>query len=113
MTAATAHAPAPGGAHRAPARALHWLTALLVLLTIPVGQVMVIEGLPRSVQDPLFLFHKNVGPVILLLVIARLLYRWRHPAPPLPPHVPPAQALVAHATHWLLYLLLVVRAVSG
>jgi cytochrome b561 len=104
---------APAVAYRAPARALHWITAFLVILTIPAGQIMVREGLPRSVQDPLFIFHKNVGVVILLLVIARLFYRWCHPAPPLPSSVPPLQARVAKTTHWMLYLLLIIQAVSG
>lgn len=103
----------PGPAYRAPARALHWLTAILVLTTLPAGQVMVMTGIPRSLQDALFLYHKSVGVLILLLVVARLLYRWRHPAPPLPASVPAAQARIAEATHWGLYALLLVQAVSG
>lgn len=103
----------PAIAYRAPARALHWLTAILVLATLPAGLVMVIEGTPRPVRDALFIFHKNVGVLVLLLLVARLLYRWRHPPPPLPPSVGPAQARIAGATHRLLYVVLLVQAVSG
>lgn len=99
--------------YRTPARVLHWLTAVLVLATLPVGQVMVIDGLPRALQNTLFIFHKNVGVVILLLVLARLAYRAARPAPPLPDTLPRWQAIAAKATHWLLYGLLIVMAVSG
>ncbi len=95
------------------ARALHWVTAVLVLATIPVGTLMVEEGLPRAFQDGLFLFHKNVGVILLLLVVLRLIYRAAHAPPPLPPSVPDWQRSVAGLTHALLYLLLIVMAVSG
>ncbi|SHJ20751.1 cytochrome b [Wenxinia saemankumensis] len=101
------------GRYRGPAQALHWLTALLVLSTLPAGAIMVEEGLDRSVQDALYLYHKNVGIVILLLVVLRLIYRAIHPAPPLPGHVPPWQRRIAGATHGLLYALVLVMTVSG
>ena len=95
------------------ARALHWLTALFVLSTIPAGVVMIEEGLPRALQNGLFIFHKNVGVVILLLVVARLIVRAVNPPPPLPAFVPAGQAKVAHAVHMLIYLFLIVMALSG
>ncbi|MBE3638578.1 cytochrome b [Mangrovicoccus algicola] len=94
-------------------RLLHWLSAVLVLATIPAGLVMVQEGLPRPLQDALFLFHKNVGPVILILVVARLTVRATCPVPPLPATLSRPQVLAAEAVHGLLYLCLVVMAVSG
>lgn len=109
---ATPAAPRPAG-YRPVAKALHWATALLVLLTYPAGVAMVQEGLARGTQDALFIFHKNVGPAILALVLARLLYRLRHPPPPLPPSVPPVQARAAHLTHWGLYAALIVMGISG
>lgn len=105
--------PANPPAYRSTARALHWITALLVLLTIPAGWAMLHAGLTQPWQDALFVFHKNVGVVILLLVVLRILYRAAHPPPPLPASVPHWQAEVAHATHVLMYALLVVMAVSG
>lgn len=33
--------------YRRPARWLHWITAVLVLLMIPAGLIMVQQGLPR------------------------------------------------------------------
>lgn len=87
--------------------------ALLILATIPVGFVMVQQGLPRSVQNALFIFHKNVGAVLLLLVVLRLALRWLRPPPPLPDTVPAMQARAARATHLALYALMIVMPVAG
>lgn len=103
----------PAAAYAPTARALHWLTALFVLSSIPAGAIMVEEGLPRALQNGLFIFHKNIGVVILLLVAARLIFRAMNPPPPLPPALPAWQARAAHGVHALLYLLLIAMAVSG
>lgn len=95
------------------ARALHWVTAILVIATIPVGTLMVQEGLPRAFQDGLFIFHKNVGVILILLVAVRLIYRAAHEPPPLPASVPDWQRQAAGLTHVLLYALLIVMGLSG
>lgn len=95
------------------ARILHWVVAILVLSTVPAAFVMVQEGISRSLQDSLFIYHKNVGVLIFFLVVARLIFRVTHPAPALPGHVPEGQRRIAFATHWLLYALLLVMSVSG
>ena len=95
------------------AKVFHWLTAFLVLLTIPAALIMLRPGIERSLQDPLFLFHKNIGVVILVLTALRLAYRSVNPAPPLPASVPAWQRGTARATHWALYALLIAMAVSG
>lgn len=99
--------------YRPTARALHWAVALLVIATIPAGQIMIMEGLSRPVQNALFIFHKNVGPLILLLVIARLVFRSIYPPPPLPDSVPAIQQRISGIVHALLYLFLIIMAVSG
>lgn len=96
-----------------PARLFHWLTAAAVLLMIPAGFVMIQEGLSRPVQDTLFIFHKNTGVAVFVIVVARLLYRAVTPAPPLPDSMPAWQALIARANHVLLYVLLFVMPVAG
>ncbi len=103
---------APRG-HATTVRLLHWVTAVLVLATIPAGVIMVQDGLARPVQDSLFIFHKNVGVVILLIVLVRLAVRVASPPPPLPAQMPDWQRRTAVITHWVLYVLLVVMAVSG
>ncbi|KEO60329.1 cytochrome b [Thioclava indica] len=99
--------------YRPTARVLHWLIAALVLATIPAGQIMILKGLPRELQDALFLLHKNGGVVIGLLMIVRLGYRLIYPPPPLPPSVPAVQAKIAGLTHLLLYALIFVMVGSG
>lgn len=95
------------------ARMFHWSVALVVLLTIPAGFVMIQEGLPRDLQNALFLFHKNVGVLILALVLLRLLWHRLQPPPPLPESTPRWQVRVAGVNHGLLYLLLLLMPVTG
>ena len=94
-------------------RAIHWSVALLVLAMIPAGLIMVQQGLPRSLQNTLFIFHKNVGVVVLLLMLLRLGWRWLRPPPDLPPHLPGWQRRAAAASHGALYALAVLVPVAG
>lgn len=94
------------------ARLFHWITVLLVAVMIPVGIAM-IQDIPRPVQDRLFILHKGLGPVVLVIVLLRLAWRLGHRPPPLPPSVPRLQALAAEAVHWGLYAFLIVQGVSG
>lgn len=94
------------------ARGFHWLTVLLVLIMIPAGLIMTQE-IPRTIQDPLFILHKGLGPFVLLVVALRLVWRAFNPPPPLPPSVPAAQRLAAEVVHWALYALLLTMAISG
>jgi cytochrome b561 len=95
------------------ARLMHWITVLLVLSTIPAGTIMVQEDITRSLQDRLFIYHKNIGLIILLLVLIRLVWRALNPPPPLPDSVPVLQQRVATATHWALYAMLIFMPVTG
>ena len=99
--------------YRLPARLLHWLMAALVLATIPAGFLMVQSGLDRSLQNALFVFHKNVGVLLLLLVLARIAYRLARPPVPLPPALPAWQHRVSGLVHGALYALLVVMPLAG
>lgn len=101
------------GAYKPLAKAFHWLTALIVLLTIPAALIMLTPGIERWVQDPLFMFHKNIGVVLFVLVAVRLVYRLLNPPPPLPQDMPLLQRYLAETTHWLLYGLLLAMALSG
>jgi len=94
------------------ARMVHWIMAVLVVLMIAAGMIMT-SGVDRATQDALFLFHKNIGALLLLLIAFRIVWRLTHPAPPLPRSVPPLQQFAAHATHFGLYFFLVVMVVSG
>lgn len=95
------------------ARLLHWIMAALILLTIPAGFVMVQPDIDRGLQNALFLYHKNVGVLLFVLVALRLAWRLRNPPPPLPSHMPGWKARIAGATHAALYALLVLLPIAG
>src|SRR5882757_948812 len=94
------------------ARALHWITAALVLILLPLGLVIA-NNWGGSLQDPLYNLHRSIGATIIVLVFVRLGYRLTHPPLPLPDDIPPIQRFAAHATHWALYGLLIVQPFIG
>jgi cytochrome b561 len=95
------------------ARQLHWIMAILILVMIPVGLTMTQEGLARPTQDALFILHKNLGAVLLVLIVVRFVWRLLHPAPPLPASVPSLQARASQVVHWGLYFFVFLMAASG
>ncbi|WP_299734583.1 cytochrome b [uncultured Roseobacter sp.] len=103
----------PSQSYKAGARLLHWSMAILVIAMVPVGFLMIQKGLDRSLQNNLFIFHKNVGVLLLILIVIRIIYRWRNAPPPEPTHLATWQLKVAGATHWSLYTLLFVMPVAG
>jgi cytochrome b561 len=95
-----------------PAIALHWLVALIVLCSFPVGLYMV--DLPLSPQKlKIYSWHKWAGVTVFLLALVRVAWRLTHPVPPLPPAMPHWQRRAAEATHVLLYVLIVVIPLTG
>jgi cytochrome b561 len=105
-----AYGTAPG--YTLTARVLHWLTAALVLVMIPVGVAMANADFGKG-QDTLYHVHRSIGVLLLPIVIVRLIWRLRHPAPPLPDDIPAIQQVAAHMTHWALYALLIVQPIVG
>lgn len=94
-------------------RLLHWVVAIMVIATFPIGVTMVQDGLARPTQDLLFILHKNGGVLILLLVVLRILWRLVTRAPALPATTPEWQVKTAKRVQQALYALLVIMAVSG
>jgi cytochrome b561 len=91
---------------------LHWLVAVLILGSFAVGLYMV--GLKVSpFKLRLFSYHKWIGVTVFLLALARIVWRWRHRAPALPAAMRPWERIVAHATHMLLYVLLLAVPLTG
>lgn len=91
---------------------LHWLIFVLIACSFPLAVYMV--DLPLSPQKLKYVsWHKWIGVTIFLLAIARVAWRLRYPAPPLPPAMPAWQRHAAGATHVLLYALIIVIPLTG
>jgi cytochrome b561 len=94
------------------ARVLHWLTAVLVLIMVPVGIIIANEwGGPA--QQFLYNLHKSTGLLLIPIVIVRLLFRLTYTAPPLPDDIPAIQVFAARATHAALYAMILVQPFVG
>ncbi len=93
-------------------KALHWLTAVLVVAMIGVGLALPRIG-PGPMTNILYEVHKSTGMLVLALVLVRLAVRWRLGAPPPDPGLPAWQRRAAAASHALLYVLLVLMPVTG
>jgi cytochrome b561 len=92
--------------------ALHWLTALLILVALPMGMVMhELDLSPFKLQ--LYAWHKWIGVTVFGLTLLRLLWRATHPVPPPPAGMPAWQRWLASGVHGLLYLLLILIPLSG
>jgi cytochrome b561 len=93
-------------------RSLHWLVAGLIFVQLALGLAAIGWHLSPTKLD-LFVWHKSVGMLILLLVLARLAWRLANPTPAPPPDTPSWERLAAHASHALLYALMLVLPLSG
>jgi len=91
---------------------LHWLIALLVFVTFPVGLVMSEMALsPNKLR--LLSYHKWLGVTVFILVMVRLVWRASHKPAPLLATMPHWQRVAANAVHVLLYVLLFAIPLSG
>ena len=101
------------------AMTLHWLIALAILTNIGLGLYhadFVPDNAPPDVEKfgfQILQLHKSIGLTVLVLSVARLLWRLVNPVPPLPDGMSPILRFVAHATHFLLYFLIIAIPLSG
>ena len=94
------------------AQALHWMVVALVALQFPLG--IVGHSLPLSLlRLKLLVWHKSVGMTVFALMLVRLGWRLYTPAPALPTTLQGTQRALAHASHWLMYALLLTMPVVG
>lgn len=95
------------------AQAFHWVTALLIFIVVPVGLIFSEYKETPGSRDAYVSVHKTLGLVIFAIVIARIVYRLMNRPPALPGRMADWERLLSHASHWLLYAVLIVMPVSG
>ena len=93
-----------------PAIALHWGQAILVVWLLWLGWTM--TDLPKGAErSAAYSLHKSLGLLALLLVVIRLLWRRKNPAPP---SISGGwEAKLATATHHALYVFLLMAPLAG
>lgn len=94
------------------ALALHWASALLIFASFAIGLYAVDLKL-SPIKLKLYSYHKWIGVTVFALAVARLLWRWRHPAPPLPGGMARWEQITAHGTHAAIYVLLFAVPITG
>lgn len=97
---------APSSRYTLVAVTLHWVIAISIVGLIFVGWNM-------HENEELYQLHKSFGITVLILTIARLVWRIMNPAPPLPDDMAGWQKALSHATHWAFYSLMFLMPLTG
>ena len=92
------------------ARIFHWLIAALILVQLAAGLLMpdIHNDMPETGW---ITWHFSIGPVILLVMALRLVWRWTHPV--VPPPLARWEYRLSRVTHATLYALLFVITILG
>lgn len=97
--------------YTAVAIALHWLVALALGAMIALGKNM--HDADHRPIEWMFQLHKSIGITILVLMIARLIWRLMNPPPSLPKDMKPLEKRTSHWVHIGLYVLVFGLPLSG
>jgi cytochrome b561 len=90
----------------------HWITVALVLFQAWLGFSFA-EFTQGAERANLFTWHRTIGALILIIVIARLTYRLMNPPPPYPPELPRWERVAGTWNHRLFYLLMIAMPIGG
>lgn len=92
---------------------LHWLIAILLAGLVIAAKVMNSLADDDPLRFTIIQWHKSVGILVLLLVLARIVWRFTHKPPRLGPSIKKWERLASGGTHFLLYLLMLAIPLSG
>ena len=94
------------------ARALHWVLGITIIGMLAYGWWM--NHFPAR-ADKFFYrsIHADIGYLVLLLTVLRLLWRGVNPTPALPADMPSWQRIAAHVSHGALYAVTILVAMLG
>jgi len=90
------------------AGALHWLIALAIFANIALAFTFNdLMDHHSPARGGLVGLHESIGLSVLVLSLARLVWRLVNPVPALPADMSPGMKALAHASHYLLYALMI------
>jgi len=94
------------------ARAFHWILGLTIVGMLAFGWWM--NHIPAR-PDRFFYrsIHADIGYVVLLLTVLRLIWRGMNPVPALPSDTPKWQRIAARSSHIAIYLAVILVAMLG
>lgn len=94
-------------------RYLHWITAILFLLLIPLGifTTLIPEG--TWYRKAYYVIHKSIGIVVFLLLFVRLFWHRVSSAPDLDGHLKRWERRMAKIGHFMLYALMLLFPITG
>jgi cytochrome b561 len=91
--------------------ALHWMIAALIIFELILGSVM--ESFPPSVKFVLVRTHASGGLLVLVLSLARVVWRVTHRPPPFAAGMSRWERTLAHAVHYALYVAMLAMPLIG
>ena len=91
---------------------LHWISAILLFIQIPLGFYLVDLDFGQERLDTENI-HVIIGLTIFYLVILRLLFKIINPTPKLNPDIFKGQKILAKINHVLLYIAILIISISG
>lgn len=95
-----------------PAIALHWALAAAIFVALPLG-FLAAHAPDRGQATSLLRIHVPLGILILLLTVARAIWRYRHAPPPSPSGESHWLSALARVSHLLLYVVPISLSASG
>lgn len=98
--------------------ALHWTIALLIIVNIIGGLLHDVfldspDAQMKATGYVIMGLHKAAGIAVLALTVARIVWRLVNPPPALPAHMTPVERILAKATHFAFYALMILLPLSG
>lgn len=95
-----------------PAKLLHWVAAIAILLLLGHGWWMT-NLAPRADRIAHYSGHAALGYDLLALLVLRLLWRWANTVPSLPDGLRRWERMAAHGGHIALYLFMFAASLTG
>ncbi|MEM6762556.1 MAG: cytochrome b/b6 domain-containing protein, partial [Pseudomonadota bacterium] len=109
-----AEAPFRASRYTTGAIVLHWSIAILIMLQLLSGFAMVrVMEQGTNIQFTVYQLHKSAGFAVLILTVARIMWRVFNPPPAEPASVTALESRASHFVHMAFYALMILIPLSG